>query len=128
MVLLQEIPFELRSLSNEKRILESQLNTVNAAARRGQFKGGVNVCRIAFRATSQDCAAFKSVQRLPTMEQLTESIRLIQLQIDDLVQQQIESDKPMDKIPIMDEIIEIQPKNNTLRNALIIGGAILLLA
>jgi len=127
MVLLQDIPFELRSLANEKRNLESQLNIVISAANRGQVKGGQNPCLIAFRATSQDCAAFKSISGLPTQGQLVESISKIQLQIDDLLQQQIESEKPIDEIPIMDEVIQIQPKNNTVRNALILGGIILLL-
>lgn len=128
MVLLQDIPFESRQLSNEKRNLEIQLNIVNAAAARGQFKGSPSPCEQAFRSGSQDCGVWQSVQSLPTGPQLILSIQAIQLQIDDLIQQQIEDTTPINEIPIMDEVIQVTPQqNNTLRNALIIGGLILLI-
>jgi len=97
--------------------LQSQLNSVLTAARRGQRKG-CQTCGV--RPTSQDCAACNVANSLPSEGQLRASIELEQINIANS-QNNIIIEEPIN------DIIQLQPKNNNLRNVLLIGGAFLLL-
>lgn len=96
--------------------LQIQLNTVLAAAARGQRKG-CTVCSLRGRGNSQDCNSCKSIKNLPIEQDIRASIALEQINIanQEEVSQDVESMN-----------IDTQ-QNNNLRNALLLAGVLVII-
>jgi len=137
LVLLEDIPIEVSKLNNEKRTLEAQQITIQNAQRKGisRSSGAPERCsdiRIRFR--DSDCIAFESIKNLPTAEQVSQRLFQIEIELSDILNQQLEivTDLPLTEQIILGEeptvlVQQQQQPDNAVRNALLIGGALLLI-
>ncbi len=131
MVLLQDIDFIDRQIANVSRNIANLEATLQAGAKRGQFPGSQNPC--GRRPSSVDCGVWRGVQGIPAQ------LEPLKKELDDLLftrqqqTEQLEIQAEMDVGPVVEQpsvispIVSQIPQNNTLRNALIIGGIALLI-
>ena len=136
-MVLQEVDGEIRSLLSRRRILEGQLAKVRNAASRGILKredGSIlapgNLSR---RGGSQDAGAVQQIRDLPTQSAILLQISSIDSAIEErskiLQEEELETlmknEKP--NIPEITQPNASSTSDNTLRNILLIGSALLLL-
>ena len=110
------------TLESDLQKAQKDLRTVNQAQARGQSKGSPSPCE-GFRSGSQDCAVWKSVQNLPSKNNLENRIANLKAKIEVEQEQNI-----VDNIQEEQNIVgnSKQPQKSSLTIPLLIGAALLL--